>query len=99
MTSKSYTPPYRLHLPENFVSFSDGDSSIYKMVRADVARLPFVDAAFERALIIDALNHFGRQKESMAEVARVLAPGFSKAEMDEHYGISPSLVFRVAVKF
>ena len=45
------------------------------LVRADVARLPFVDAAFERALIIDALHHFCRQKESIAEVARVLVPG------------------------
>ena len=77
-------------------TFSD---SKHKMVRADVARLPFVDAAFERALIIDALHHFRRQTESMAEVARILAPGFSKTEMDVHYGISPSLVFRVAVKF
>ncbi|WP_225073425.1 class I SAM-dependent methyltransferase [Desulfuromonas sp. CSMB_57] len=71
-------------------------ASKHKMVRADVARLPFVDAAF---VIINALHHFGRQTESMAEVARILAPGFSKTEMDVHYGISPSLVFRVAVKF
>ena len=46
-----------------------------ELVRADVARLPFVDVSFERALIIDALHHFRRQKESIAEVARVLSPG------------------------
>ncbi|MGE4492182.1 MAG: class I SAM-dependent methyltransferase [Syntrophotalea sp.] len=45
------------------------------LVRADVAGLPFTDASFERALIIDALHHFPLQKESIAEVARVLAPG------------------------
>jgi SAM-dependent methyltransferase len=45
------------------------------VVRADVAQLPFADASFERALIIDALHHFARQKESIADVARVLAPG------------------------
>jgi demethylmenaquinone methyltransferase/2-methoxy-6-polyprenyl-1,4-benzoquinol methylase len=46
-----------------------------ELVCADVARLPFVDVSFERALIIDALHHFRRQKEGIAEVARVLAPG------------------------
>lgn len=45
------------------------------LVRADVALLPFADASFERALIIDALHHFPRQKQGIADVARVLSPG------------------------
>lgn len=44
-------------------------------VCADIVRLPFADAHFSRILVVDALHHFPRQAEAMAELVRVLAPG------------------------
>ncbi|MBE0597261.1 MAG: methyltransferase domain-containing protein [Desulfuromonadales bacterium] len=44
-------------------------------VQADVARLPFPDHRFDRALVADALHHFPDQRGAMAELLRVLAPG------------------------
>lgn len=44
-------------------------------VRADVARLPFPDAGFERIMVSDALHHFRHQQKVIRELARVLAPG------------------------
>lgn len=44
-------------------------------VRGDAARLPFADAVFDRALVVDAFHHFPRQKEALREILRVLVPG------------------------
>lgn len=44
-------------------------------VQADVARLPFPADHFQRIVVVDALHHFPRQQEAVAELARVLAPG------------------------
>lgn len=44
-------------------------------VAARSERLPFADACFERVLVVDALHHFGAQREALAELVRVLAPG------------------------
>lgn len=47
----------------------------FACVQADAARLPFRDGAVELCLMVDALHHFPRQEEALAEAARVLAPG------------------------
>lgn len=47
-------------------------------VGADVCRLPFVDAAFDRVVSNSTLDHFGSEDElrkALAELARVLRPG------------------------
>jgi demethylmenaquinone methyltransferase/2-methoxy-6-polyprenyl-1,4-benzoquinol methylase len=44
-------------------------------VRAHAERLPFPDACFQRVLVVDALHHFCDQREAVADLVRVLAPG------------------------
>jgi len=44
-------------------------------VQCRAERLPFADGAFARVLVVDALHHFSRQREALAELVRVLAPG------------------------
>lgn len=44
-------------------------------VQCHAERLPFADGAFARVLVVDALHHFSRQREALAELVRVLAPG------------------------
>jgi demethylmenaquinone methyltransferase/2-methoxy-6-polyprenyl-1,4-benzoquinol methylase len=44
-------------------------------VQAPVERLPFPDDYFDRVLVVDALHHFHNQRQSIAELARVLRPG------------------------
>lgn len=44
-------------------------------VLAPAERLPFPDAAFERAIVVDALHHFNNQQQAVKELARVLKPG------------------------
>jgi ubiquinone/menaquinone biosynthesis C-methylase UbiE len=44
-------------------------------VRARVERLPFPDESFERILVVDALHHFVKPQEAIAEFVRVLKPG------------------------
>ncbi|UCF92051.1 MAG: class I SAM-dependent methyltransferase [Desulfobacterales bacterium] len=44
-------------------------------VRARVERLPFADAHFDRVLVVDALHHFGDQREAIRDLVRVLKPG------------------------
>lgn len=43
-------------------------------VRARTEQLPFTDGAFERIIVIDALHHFARREEALAELVRVLKP-------------------------
>ena len=43
-------------------------------VRARTEQLPFPDGAFERIIVIDALHHFARREEALAELVRVLKP-------------------------
>jgi ubiquinone/menaquinone biosynthesis C-methylase UbiE len=42
---------------------------------AHTERLPFVDASFDRVIVIDAYHHLGDQVESLREFVRVVAPG------------------------
>jgi ubiquinone/menaquinone biosynthesis C-methylase UbiE len=44
-------------------------------VRGHAERLPFPDGSFDRVLVVDALHHFCDQRESIADLLRVLAPG------------------------
>lgn len=44
-------------------------------VAADAAHLPFRPASFACALVVDALHHFPRQEETIAELVTVLASG------------------------
>jgi len=41
-------------------------------VRARTEQLPFPDGAFERIIVVDALHHFARREEALAELVRVL---------------------------
>jgi ubiquinone/menaquinone biosynthesis C-methylase UbiE len=43
-------------------------------VRARTEQLPFPDSTFERVIVIDALHHFARREEALAELVRVLKP-------------------------
>lgn len=44
-------------------------------VRTRTECLPFQDRTFARVMIVDALHHFSRIEESIAELVRVLKPG------------------------
>jgi len=44
-------------------------------IQAAAEALPFPDAVFHRALVVDALHHFRNQRRAISELARVLAPG------------------------
>ena len=46
-----------------------------KPVLGDAAQMPFPDAAFDAVIAFDAVHHFERPEEALAEVARVLRPG------------------------
>jgi ubiquinone/menaquinone biosynthesis C-methylase UbiE len=45
------------------------------LLEADALRLPFRDASFDRVMSICAIEHFDDGPASLAEMARVLAPG------------------------
>jgi demethylmenaquinone methyltransferase/2-methoxy-6-polyprenyl-1,4-benzoquinol methylase len=44
-------------------------------VAARCERLPFGNGCFERILVVDALHHFGAQRDALADLVRVLTPG------------------------
>jgi demethylmenaquinone methyltransferase/2-methoxy-6-polyprenyl-1,4-benzoquinol methylase len=44
-------------------------------VLGDAARMPFAEAVFDAVITFDALHHFVRADEALAEAARVLRPG------------------------
>ncbi len=44
-------------------------------VRGRTERLPFPEGSFDRVLVVDALHHFGEQREALRDLLRVLAPG------------------------
>lgn len=44
-------------------------------VSAVAEQLPFPSGSFSRVLVVDALHHFADQRQAIAELARVLAPG------------------------
>ena len=46
-----------------------------RFVSADCARLPFPDAAFDLVVSFETIEHIAAQREFLAEVKRVLAPG------------------------
>lgn len=45
------------------------------LLEADALRLPFKDGSFDRVMSICAIEHFDDGPKSLAEMARVLAPG------------------------
>lgn len=45
------------------------------VVCAHAERLPFSDSTFARIIIVDAFHHFCDQREAIADLWRVLAPG------------------------
>jgi SAM-dependent methyltransferase len=57
----------------NFARSMDVD----RLAQADIAQLPFADAAFDAVLSMDVIVHFPRGEESraMREIVRVLEPG------------------------
>ena len=44
-------------------------------VGAEIEGLPFADGTFDRVLMVDALHHVRNQRETVAEMLRVLKPG------------------------
>lgn len=44
-------------------------------VRSRTEKLPFPDGTFARIIVIDALHHFSRMEEAIAELVRVVEPG------------------------
>jgi demethylmenaquinone methyltransferase/2-methoxy-6-polyprenyl-1,4-benzoquinol methylase len=61
----SITQPVQLEL---FVSTQSCDY-------CDITRLPFPNAQFDRAVVVDALHHFADQRMEIGELLRVLKPG------------------------
>lgn len=55
-------------------ALADGHSNIVFM-RADAARLPFLDASFDIVVCRFAVHHFTRPEEQVAEMRRCLRPG------------------------
>ncbi|HUS08395.1 MAG TPA: class I SAM-dependent methyltransferase [Bryobacteraceae bacterium] len=53
------------------------DMGVPRLAQADIAALPFADAAFDAVVSMDVLVHFPRGQEgrAMSEMARVLAKG------------------------
>jgi ubiquinone/menaquinone biosynthesis C-methylase UbiE len=48
-------------------------------VQADATRLPFADAAFDRVIASEVLEHIPSDTDALAELARVLRPGGTMA--------------------
>lgn len=46
-----------------------------KTINSNSERLPFPDESFQRIIIVDALHHVKNQKETLAEMWRVLSKG------------------------
>jgi len=59
-------------------------------VQGDGYRLPFADAAFDRVICSEVLEHLYDDRTAMAELARVLRPGGTMAVTVPRYG--PELV-------
>jgi hypothetical protein len=49
-------------------------SGAARVVAGDLERLPFTDAAFDKAVCLNALHHVPSMKQALAEVSRVLRP-------------------------
>ncbi len=45
------------------------------LANAHAERIPFLDASFDRVLVVDAFHHFRNQEQAADELLRVLAPG------------------------
>jgi ubiquinone/menaquinone biosynthesis C-methylase UbiE len=43
--------------------------------QAHAERLPFLDASFDRVVVVDALHHFCNQRAALGDLLRVLKPG------------------------
>jgi ubiquinone/menaquinone biosynthesis C-methylase UbiE len=43
--------------------------------QAHAERLPFLDASFDRVVVVDALHHFCNQRDAIGDLLRVLRPG------------------------
>ncbi len=46
-----------------------------RVIRADIARIPFADATFDLAVLNEVLEHVPNETGALAEVRRVLVPG------------------------
>jgi len=66
-------PGLKAALGPRYVSLDRFDPEA--MVAADLARLPFADGTFGTLLCSHVLEHLPEDRPSMAEIARVLAPG------------------------
>ncbi|MBN1372401.1 MAG: methyltransferase domain-containing protein [Anaerolineaceae bacterium] len=52
-----------------------GQKEGLRPVGAEIEGLPFADGTFDRVLMVDALHHVRNQRETVAEMLRVLKPG------------------------
>jgi SAM-dependent methyltransferase len=68
----------------------DGASARVGTVQGDGLRLPFGDAAFDRVICSEVLEHLPDDRTAMGELARVLRPGGTMAVTVPRYG--PELV-------
>ena len=57
----------------------DAEAARVGAVQGDALRLPFADAAFDRVIASEVLEHIPADETAMAELARVLRPGGSMA--------------------
>lgn len=61
-------------LSEGMLRYARAKGGI-ETVRTRTEKLPFPDGVFTRVIVIDALHHFSRVEEAIAELVRVLEPG------------------------
>lgn len=61
-------------LSEGMLRYARAKGGI-ETVRTRTEKLPFPDGVFARVIVIDALHHFSRMEEAIAELVRVLEPG------------------------
>ncbi len=52
-----------------------GQKEDLRPVGAEIEGLPFADGTFDRVLMVDALHHVRNQRDTVAEMLRVLKPG------------------------
>ncbi len=64
-------------------------------IRSRVEQLPFTDGTFDRILIVDALHHFGDQRQAISDLLRVLKRGGRLAI--EEYDLNHKMVKLLAL--
>ncbi len=63
-----------------------GDDASGAPVQGDALALPFTDGAFDRIIAAEVLEHIPRDRQAIAELARVLKPGGVLAVTVPRYG-------------